>query len=152
MHYPEYRSQGLPIGSGAMESGNKVVVEARLKGAGVHWAEKHINPMLTLRNILCSDRWDEAWPQITSILRNNETQHRKALHQKHKKDAQPEVVPEVITQSVLSPSVVEPASVSQSKALGEPEAKSSRPAPNHPWRRSPIGKARFWPADHFSKN
>lgn len=37
MNYPEYQSQGLSIGSGAMESGNKVVVEARLKEQGCIW-------------------------------------------------------------------------------------------------------------------
>ena len=34
------------IGSGATESANKVVVEARLKGPGMHWASFHLNPML----------------------------------------------------------------------------------------------------------
>jgi hypothetical protein len=32
------------------------VVEARLKGSGMHWAEGHVNPMLALRNVICSDR------------------------------------------------------------------------------------------------
>jgi hypothetical protein len=31
-----------PIGSGVVESGNKFVVEARLRGAGMHWAEHHL--------------------------------------------------------------------------------------------------------------
>ena len=34
MQYPFYQAQGWPLGSGAVESANKVVVEARLKGAG----------------------------------------------------------------------------------------------------------------------
>jgi hypothetical protein len=84
MQYPVYRQQELPIGSGAMESGNKVVVEARLKGAGMHWAIPHVNPMLTLRNILCSDRWEEAWSQLTAVLRQQETQRRKALYLRRK--------------------------------------------------------------------
>ena len=40
MQYPLYQAQGWPIGSGAVESANKVVVEARLKGAGMHWARR----------------------------------------------------------------------------------------------------------------
>jgi len=36
MHYPMFRHQGWPIGSGMVESANKNVVEARLKGAGMH--------------------------------------------------------------------------------------------------------------------
>jgi len=32
IQYPRYRAQGWPIGSGVVESENKLVVEARLRG------------------------------------------------------------------------------------------------------------------------
>lgn len=64
MPYPTFPAQGWPIGSGAVESANKRVVEARLKGAGMPWALAHVNPMLALRNMVCNDRWAEAWPPI----------------------------------------------------------------------------------------
>jgi Uncharacterised protein family (UPF0236) len=35
MQYPLYQQEGWPIGSGIVESGNKVVMQARLKGAGM---------------------------------------------------------------------------------------------------------------------
>src|SRR5205807_5247625 len=35
MQYPTYQAAGWPIGSGSVESANKVVVEARLKGTGM---------------------------------------------------------------------------------------------------------------------
>src|SRR5690348_15242401 len=35
MQYPTYQEAGWPIGSGSVESANKLVVEARLKGAGM---------------------------------------------------------------------------------------------------------------------
>lgn len=35
MQYPSYQQAGWPIGSGKVESANKLVVEARLKGAGM---------------------------------------------------------------------------------------------------------------------
>ena len=38
MQYPAFQAAGWPIGDGAVESGNKLVVEARLKGSGMHWA------------------------------------------------------------------------------------------------------------------
>jgi hypothetical protein len=38
MPYPAFQVAGWPIGDGAVESGNKLVVEARLKGSGMHWA------------------------------------------------------------------------------------------------------------------
>jgi hypothetical protein len=45
MDYPEFRKHGWPIGSGSVESANKLVVQARLKGAGMHWERKNVNPM-----------------------------------------------------------------------------------------------------------
>jgi len=83
LQYPLFQAQGWPIGSGIVESGNKLVVEARLKGAGMHWAEAHVNPMLALRNILCSGRWKEEWPRIEARLRRQTRQKRKAVHKKH---------------------------------------------------------------------
>ena len=62
IRYAEFQAMGYPIGSGAVESANKLVVEARLKGSGMHWARDDVNPMVALRNIVCSDRWEEAWP------------------------------------------------------------------------------------------
>jgi hypothetical protein len=37
MQYPSYQQDGWPIGSGIVESGNKVVMQARLKGAGMRF-------------------------------------------------------------------------------------------------------------------
>jgi len=36
IHYAAFQEQGLPIGSGIVESAGKLVVEARLKGSGMH--------------------------------------------------------------------------------------------------------------------
>ncbi len=60
--YADFRARGYPIGSGAVESANKLVVEARLKGSGMHWDRASVSPMVCLRNLLCSDRWADAWP------------------------------------------------------------------------------------------
>lgn len=49
MQYPTYRGADWPIGSGMVESANKLVMQARLKGAGMHWEPAHVNPMLALR-------------------------------------------------------------------------------------------------------
>ncbi len=83
MQYPLFQAQGWPIGSGIVESGNKLVVQARLKGAGMHWAEPNVNPMLAIRNILCSDRWRDDWPRIEDRLRQLEQQRRQQLYRNH---------------------------------------------------------------------
>jgi hypothetical protein len=36
-------------------------MQARLKGAGMHWRRENVNPMLALRTAVCNDRWVEAW-------------------------------------------------------------------------------------------
>jgi len=64
LQYPQFIAEGWPIGSGMVESANKLVVEDRLKGAGMHWAEANVNPLLALRNAVCNDRWQECWELI----------------------------------------------------------------------------------------
>ncbi len=61
MQYPTYQAAGWPIGSGSVESANKRVVEARLKGAGMRWGRQNVNPMLVLRNAVCNQQWNQTW-------------------------------------------------------------------------------------------
>ena len=152
MQYPRYRAQGLPIGSGAMESGNKVVVEARLKGAGMHWAIPHINPMLALRNMLCSERWPEGWIQLTDTMRQKECQRRKELHQRRRHSTQQKLPESSVNPQILQEPALPPMPVPSVVSPSIPAPKSAIPAPNHPWRCSPIGKAKFLPPVQFSKN
>jgi hypothetical protein len=67
--YAAFRAAGYPIGSGCVESGNKVVIEERLKGAGMRWRRDHANAMAARRTVVDNDRWGEAWPQIAGQLR-----------------------------------------------------------------------------------
>jgi len=71
MAYPTFQAAGWPIGSGIVESANKRVVEARLKGAGMQWARASVNPMLVLRNAVCNDRWREVWATSTAHIRQH---------------------------------------------------------------------------------
>ena len=72
-----------------MESANKMVVEARLKGSGMHWERANVDPMLALRNSICSDRWSEDWPQIVKRLRSQKTLQQKQLRDKHRQEKLP---------------------------------------------------------------
>jgi hypothetical protein len=141
MAYPLFQAAGWPIGSGSGESANKVVVEARLKGAGMHWQRTHVNPMVALRNIVCNDRWEEAWPLMAQRLRQDDRQRRWDKQQQRRAAKVPPqpVPPPPITLASVKVAPVESASQ-------PPEKKSSRPAPDHPWRRSPIGRAKYRPA------
>ncbi len=60
--YRRFREAGLPIGSGIVESGNKLVVQARMKGAGMRWDATNVDPMLALRNTICGvSPWERSW-------------------------------------------------------------------------------------------
>ena len=49
MRYEKFKEQGLCIGSGAIESANKYVVQRRLKLQGMKWNEDNANYMVHLR-------------------------------------------------------------------------------------------------------
>ncbi len=121
MDYPRFQAAGWPIGSGMVESGNKVVVEARLKGAGMHWAREQVNPMLALRTIVCSDRWQEQWPHIRTALRPVAGQrHRARLHQAQAAEQQQQMAQVAAIMATRPPKTM---------------PGTCRPAANHPWRR-----------------
>jgi hypothetical protein len=152
LDYAHFQAQGYPIGSGSVESANKLVVEARLKGAGMHWARPHVDPMVALRNIACSDRWEEAWPRIARELRRQAAQCRADQRQKRKTRcdelptlAEATPVPE---KTDSAPTTIETPTTSTSSptpVTSSPSAPKTprRPAANHPWRLYPIGKARY---------
>ena len=60
LEYDNLQSRGLPIGSGAIESAIRRVINLRLKGNGMMWYEGNAEGMLLLRAAALSDRWDEA--------------------------------------------------------------------------------------------
>jgi hypothetical protein len=64
IHYQQFRQAGYPIGSGVVESGGKVVMQERMKQAGMRWSRTNAQAMLALRSILLSDRWDEVWATL----------------------------------------------------------------------------------------
>jgi hypothetical protein len=76
LQYPQFLAAGWPIGSGMVESANKLVVEDRLKGAGMHWADANVNGMLALRNAVCNERWEESWAVIEREQRRQKSVRR----------------------------------------------------------------------------
>lgn len=120
--YAAFQAQGYPIGSGCVESANKLLVEARMKGAGMHWARAHVNPLLALRSVACNDRWAEAWPPITTRLRAMPVERWRARRRV------PEPLP--APRPARSPTVID-----------------GRPTREHPWKKYPLlrGSRRFTP-------
>lgn len=158
MPYPMCLAQGWPMGSGSVESGNKVVVEARLKGAGMHWSRANVNPMLVLRNALCTGRWAEARAQILThqhlhLLRMRQSRRERRLAKQVPAQTRSEtppyaqpVDPAAETSAPQSDPHVHTHTADTSDS--GPSRKPWRPGPDHPWRHSPIGKARYRQRHH----
>lgn len=119
MQYPDFLADGWPIGSGMVESANKLVVEDRLKGAGMHWAEANVNGLLALRNAVCNDRWDESWKVI-------EREQRRQVATRRQARCRARAATQVV--EVLTVPATPPAPVRQFVRPLEPEVKSA-----HPW-------------------
>jgi hypothetical protein len=117
-----------------VESGNKLVVEARLKGSGMHWAEGHVNSMLAIRNIICSDRWKEEWPKIEDRLCEQTRMRRCHLHQSR--------IPAPPLLSAPPKPMVDDKILQALSARLEQENAPKNPKPN-PWRNFKHGKALF---------
>jgi hypothetical protein len=61
MRYPQFRAQGLFIGSGVVEAGCKTVVGARLKQSGMFWTVRGANAILALRCNRLSGKFEDYW-------------------------------------------------------------------------------------------
>ena len=58
MRYHTFRNRGLLIGSGAIESAHKDVLQRRLKLSGQRWTKSGLNQMAQLRVAYKSGKWD----------------------------------------------------------------------------------------------
>jgi hypothetical protein len=61
MRYPQFRAQGLFIGSGAVEAGRRTVVGKRLNCSGMFWTVRGANAILALRCCRLSSRFEDYW-------------------------------------------------------------------------------------------
>ncbi len=59
MDYARYRQRGLPIGSGAVESAIRRVINLRVKGPGLLWYEHNAEGMILMRAAALTGRWKE---------------------------------------------------------------------------------------------
>ncbi len=130
LQYAQFQAAGYPIGSGAGESGNKVVVEGRLKGAGMHWASEQVNPMVALRTIEYSERWAAVWPRLGPLLRANGRRVRRAPAA-----PVPRPSPVVPATPVAPPRSSPPATTLPTRPK---LVIDGRPTQRHPWKAHPC--------------
>jgi hypothetical protein len=69
MDYATYLQQGLPIASGVIEATCKTLVTQRMKCSGMRWGMLGGQAILTLRSVIQSNRWQQAWSLIQTEFR-----------------------------------------------------------------------------------
>ena len=131
---PAFRQHGDPSGSGAVASGQQVVLGARCTGAGQHGASPHRNPLLAVRCASCTDRWASAWPtrwapqgQQARAARAAAPPHRRAARSTARA---PVPVPQAAPVSAVHAPAPVPAVAPPRPTL----VVDGRPTAAHPWR------------------
>ena len=61
MRYPDFRTQGLFVGSGVVEAGCKIVIGSRLNRSGMFWTVWGANAIIALRCYRLSRRFEDYW-------------------------------------------------------------------------------------------
>lgn len=124
--YDRCDRNGWPVGSGAVESANKQVVEARLKGAGMHWTRDHANAILALAALDTSGRWERCWPRIVQRLRQAHREHA-AARRAGRAPGVP-AAPRSAPVPAMSPTPSAPAPVPRPTTIV-----NGKPTADHPW-------------------
>jgi hypothetical protein len=119
IQYATFLAAGLPIGSGCVEGGHKLVMQARMKGSGMHWAAANVDPLLALRCAACTDRWTERWHLLSQRWRTT-TSIRRLLRF-------------AVRHAPPSP---------PTKPPPPKRIVNGRPTADHPWKRRPLLTAR----------
>jgi hypothetical protein len=66
MCYPDFRAQGLFVGSGMVEAGSKTVIGTRLKRSGMFWTVRGANAIIALRCSRLSGTFEDYWASRSS--------------------------------------------------------------------------------------
>ena len=68
--YKTFRDNGLPTGSGTVESAIRRVINLRIKGTGLFWKREHAENMIFLRSLVLTGKLKNACRKGLGIVRN----------------------------------------------------------------------------------
>lgn len=71
LRYNCFRARGVPLGSGAIESTIRRVINLRLKGTGIFWTEGNAEAVFQLRAAVVSGRWEEIMEHTRQAVARN---------------------------------------------------------------------------------
>lgn len=69
--YEQYKSMGIPIGSGIVESAIRRVINLRIKGPGMFWHRDNAEKMIFMRAQILCGRWNQVCDYIFNKLQRN---------------------------------------------------------------------------------
>ncbi|HEX5505053.1 MAG TPA: hypothetical protein VFW96_20725 [Thermomicrobiales bacterium] len=127
IQYAQFQAPGYPRGDGAIESADKLVPEARLKGSGMPWAPASIDPLVARRTVAGNDRWAEAWPQLATRRRTQQRARRRARQQARRAGA---AAPAACPPPPAPPPPAQPPARRATAIPALPPERTGRP---HPW-------------------
>ncbi len=109
LRYDWFRYRGHPLGSGAIESAIRRVINLRLKGNGIYWKEENAEAMLVLRAAALTGRWEEAMERVQA-----------AMGQDRRRDWRweaPDILAELNSGVPIKPPASQPESSEQNEAI-----------------------------------
>lgn len=68
--YKTFRDNGLPTGSGTVESAIRRVINLRIKGSGLFWKREHAENIIFLRSIVLTGKLKSACQKALGLVRN----------------------------------------------------------------------------------
>ena len=101
--------RGRPLGSGAIESATRRVINLRLKGNGIYWREENVEGMLVLRAAVLTGRWAEVMAATHEAMRED--------RRRDWKWSAPDMVAELNSGAAIMPPVPQPESSDQTGAI-----------------------------------
>ena len=109
LRYDWFRYRGRPLGSGAVESAIRRVINLRLKGNGIYWREENAEAMLVLRAAALTGRWEEAMERAHAAMADD-----------RRRDWQweaPDIVAELNSGELIKPPASQPESSGQERTI-----------------------------------
>jgi hypothetical protein len=109
MRYDWLKYRGRPLGSGAIESAMRRVLNLRLKGNGIYWREENAEGMLVLRAAVLTGRWPELMAATHA-----------AMGEDRRRDwtwSAPDMVAELNSGAAIKPPAPQPESSEQTEAI-----------------------------------
>jgi hypothetical protein len=109
LRYDWFQYRGRPLGSGAVESAIRRVINLRLKGNGIDWREENAEAMLVLRAAALTGRWQETMERV-----------QEAMAEDRRRDWQweaPDIVAELNSGVPIKPAVSQPQSPEQERTI-----------------------------------